>query len=538
VIKTRFSWLWLLLVSATVFEAQTYAQLPEAPAAASSAAPAIATPDGKNAGPGVAFASVEGHGPGESSSADSGDAALPAEPAPASDDSVSLGVDSSSVPPESYHWRGLFWQSLEFTGAEDTYRLTTDPYMRHLIADEPFWHNYIASLEQWNMHRWNDGDDFLVDYIGHPMQGGVSGFIEIQNSPRQKYLRISGSRDYWDSKLHALMWSTVFSTQQKIGPLGEAGLGNAGGYTYPLHCPYPCKGYEPGVTKYTNNTGWTDFITTPAIGTLWTVLEDFLDREVSDPIAARLPGKVAGKIVRGSLNPTRAMANFMRGKNPWYRDWQHTPEMASGLPRLPQDGSAARSESGGYVSPRFELFPHLDAISLPVNTATCTGCRQMLYGPGVGFSAGLTHWVDFDSDVNIHSDASPLPSDRAGGNMVMGTFGFRSGLKTKRFALRASIRPGFLSYSKAYESSPTKADPTPSAGRVTHFVTALAVSTDLELSSHLGVRFVVSNVPVRYRLARLGPERPGKPPYLNWLSREIFATNENWATQSGLVLRF
>jgi hypothetical protein len=213
------------------------------------------------------------------------------------------------------------------------------------------------------------------------------------------------------------------------------------------------------------------------------------------------------------------------------------PALEGTLPRLPRDGSA-QADAGGYVSPRFELFPHLDAISLPVNTATCTGCRQMLYGPGVGFSAGLTHWVDFDSDINIHSDASPLPSDRAGGNMVMGTFGLRSGLKTRRFALRASIRPGFLSYDKAYESSPTKTGPTPSVGRVTHFVTALAISTDLELSSHLGVRFVVANVPVRYREPQLLPVRPGQPPYLTWLSREIFATNENWATQSGLVLRF
>jgi hypothetical protein len=30
----------------------------------------------------------------------------------------------------------------------------------------------------------------------------------------------------------------------------------------------------------------------------------------------------------------------------------------------------------------------------------------------------------------------------------------------------------------------------------------------------------------------------GKPPYLNWLSHEIFATNENWGFQTGLVMRF
>jgi len=92
--------------------------------------------------------------------------------------------------------KGLLWQSLAFTGVEDGFRLATDHYMRHLVADGPFWHNYFASLGQWHMDRWSDGDDFLVDDIGHPMQGAVSAFIEIQNSPSQRVLRLSNSKAY------------------------------------------------------------------------------------------------------------------------------------------------------------------------------------------------------------------------------------------------------------------------------------------------------------------------------------------------------
>jgi hypothetical protein len=185
------------------------------------------------------------------------------------------------------------------------------------------------------------------------------------------------------------------------------------------------------------------------------------------------------------------------------------------------------------------MFPHLDAISLPVNTPTChTACRRMLYGPGIGFSSRITHFVDFDSDVSMHSDASPLASDRAGGSVTIGTFGFRSGIRTERFALRASIRPGFLSYDKAFESSPVKKQPAPNVGRITHFTTALAVSTDLNLGRHVAARFVVLNMPVRYREAQTRAPGVGKPPYFNWLSHEIFATNENWGYQTGLVMRF
>lgn len=524
------------MFSITTLKAQSDSSLPDAPAATPVAAQAadIAFNNTQDSSSSLAWNFLPGPGDTSSPDADTPGQQGSQGAAPDAQGPRRRWVYSGQAPAGPYNWRAMLRQSLFFTGAEDFYRLNTDPFMRHLIADGPYWRNYMDSLGQWNMRRWNDGDDFLVDFIGHPMQGAVSGFIEIQNSPRQRYLRVSGSRDYWNSRLHALMWSTAFSTQQKIGPLGEAALGSAGGYTYTLHCPFPCTTYVPGKTKYTNNTGWTDFITTPVIGTLWTVLEDFLDREVSDPIAAHMP-RIPGNIVRGSLNPTRTMANFMRGKKPWYRDWQNMPEMSAALPPLPSSGS----DSGRYIPPRFELFPHLDAISLPVNTASCTRCRQTLYGPGIGFSAGLTRYVDFDSDVNIHSNASPVASDRAGGSIVMGTFGLRSGWRTERFAIRAAIRPGFLSYDKALEASPTTTDPTPPVGRITHFTTALAISADGEISRHLGVRFVVDNTPVRYREPNLRkPAGVGAAPYFNWLSHEIFLTNENWGYQTGMVLRF
>jgi len=538
---TRFSCLCLLSLPGLCLPAQTKTVLPDSPDTVLSRSSSTSTYEagGREISPETAAGITDSSVPSALYAAPEGFSSSATEWLDEPDSTKGV-VHPAQMRAERYPYGKLMWQSLEFTGAEDLYRLSTDPYMRHLIADGPYWHNYIESMKQWNMRRWNDGDDFLVDYIGHPMQGAVSGFIEIQNSPRDKYLRLSNSSEYWRSRFHAMLWATVFSTQQKIGPLGEAALGSAGGWTYPLHCPAPCKRYVPGVTKYTNNTGWTDFITTPTIGTLWTVFEDFLDKEVSDRLEDHLPGVLPAKIIRGSLNPTRTMANFIRGKNPWYRDYRHRPDMVGSAAPLPSAGSAAQfsGESTTGNGARFELFPHLDAISLPVNTATCQACRHMLYGPGIGFSSRLTHFVDFDSDVSMHSDASPLPSDRAGGSVTIGTFGFRSGLRTERFALRASVRPGFLSYDKAFESSPVKGKPAPDVGRITHFTTALAVSTDLNLGRHAAVRFVALNMPVRYREAKERAPGIGKPPYLNWLSHQVFATNENWGFQTGMVLRF
>ncbi|MGC2163212.1 MAG: hypothetical protein WA634_14970 [Silvibacterium sp.] len=436
----------------------------------------------------------------------------------------------NSQAPQGYHWKGLLWQSLAFISIEDGFRLATDPYVRHLVAGNPYWHDYGISMLHWNMNRWSDGDDFLVDDIGHPMQGAVSSFIEIQNSPRARMLQISNTKAYWKSRFVAMLWATVYSTQQKIGPLGEAAIGNAGGYTYPFNCPEPCTNH-PDV-KYGTNTGWTDFIMTPAGGTVWVIGEDAIDRFISGRLEEAYPNRLFPKIVRGSLNPTRTMANVLRGKNPWYRDFQHPDEIDSGGVHFERSDADVIQHL-----PRYEIFPHFNAISLPVNTATCTQCRRWTDGSGAGFSARLTRWVDFDSDVDYQPDASPLPSNRAGGDALIGTFGFRAGIATPNYALKVSIRPGFVSYSHAYLAIPSQSDPVPAIGRVTHFASSLAINGDYGITRHFAIRGVFGNTPVRY-LSFISPPGIGKPPRLNWLSHEYFGTQENWAYQMGPVLRF
>jgi hypothetical protein len=430
---------------------------------------------------------------------------------------------------EGYHWKGLLWQSLGFIAVENTFRLFTDDYMRHLLAGGPYWRNYAISMQHWDMNRWSDGDDFLVDDIGHPMQGAVSSFIEIQNSPRASRLEFSNTREYWKSRFVGMLWATVYSTQQKIGPLGEAAIGNAGGFTYPFGCPDPCK--NPNAT-YGTNTGWTDFIMTPAGGMVWGVGEDMIDRYISDRVQAAHPDALFPKILRGSLNPTRTMANALRGKTPWYRDFQHTDMLESGGVHVERSDSDAIQHL-----PRYGIFPHFSAISLPVNTTTCYQCRKWTNGAGVDFSMRLERWVDFDSDIDHQPNVSPVPSNRAGGNALIGTFGFRFGIATPNYALKASVRPGFVSYDRAYLAIPSASDPVPPIGRVTHFAASLAINGDYGFTRHLAIRGVFGNTAVRY-LDYVSPPGIGHPPRLNYLSHEFFLTNENWAYQLGPVLRF
>lgn len=456
---------------------------------------------------------------------------------------------SSSEQPERYHWRGLFLQSLTFLAFEDTVRMVSDGTMRSVIATKPYWHDYLASMQQFNMRRWNDGDAFIVNYIGHGMHGAIASYIEIQNSPHDRSLRIGASRAYWKSRFVAMLWSTVYSTQSEIGPLGEAAIGNEGGYTYPLGCKSPCPSYKPG-DKYTNNTGWVDFIITPTVGTLWVVVEDTVDRVISDRVQNGRPDAVFPKILRGGLNPSRTVANALRFKKPWYRDFQHSDVVNPPTVHFVRSDEEERTIRNLL---RFEIFPHFNALSLPVNSEQCAPCRHITTGAGIGFSYRLFRWLDLDSDVNYQPEASPLPTDRAGGSIISGTFGFRSGIQTKNYALKASIRPGFVSYDHAYmippngytimlDGPPAYPDTPPvppELGRITHFATALSINADYGLTRHFALRASFGNTPVRYKTNYLDrPPGRGAPPYLYFISPNVFATNENWTYQLGPVLRF
>ena len=143
-----------------------------------------------------------------------------------------LAVDSGTddyAKSEHYHWGGLLAQSLFFNVIENGFRAASDDLIRNLLANKPFWHDYAASLRQFNMRRWNDGDDFLVNYTGHPMQGAVSGFIEIQNDPRGRELRSAqtvntgrvDSRHSYGPRFTAPIQRSVLWEKQALAMRGE-----------------------------------------------------------------------------------------------------------------------------------------------------------------------------------------------------------------------------------------------------------------------------------------------------------------------------
>jgi hypothetical protein len=202
----------------------------------------------------------------------------------------------------SFDWNTAFRQSMIFLGIQHAFRLATEQGTQAELKG-PFFKDYFKTIG--SLRGWGDGDEFLVNYIGHPMMGSVSGFIQVQNDPKGVREEVSLSMRYWRSRLKAFGWSFAYSTQFELGLFSEASLGNIG-----MRPNYKTK----------HPMAYVDLVVTPVVGTGWLVGEDMLDRYLIRRLEDKVSNRMARLLIRGFLNPTRSFANLIRGQKPWYRD--------------------------------------------------------------------------------------------------------------------------------------------------------------------------------------------------------------------------
>jgi len=414
--------------------------------------------------------------------------------------------------------------------------MASDDQIRYLVAKKPFWHDYAASMRQFNMRRWNDGDNFLVNYVGHPMQGAVAAYIEIQNSPTDRELEISATHAYWMSRFRGFLWATAYSTHSEISPLGEAGIGNEGGWTYPVggKCHRPCPEWNPH-WHYTNNTGWVDFIITPTVGMLWVLAEDTLDRYVSDRVQGMDQNRIFPKILRGSINPSRTFANAMRLKKPWYRDFQHderAERYRSGIHMLRGDDETPRLQR-----PRFSIAGHFR--SMPLGTYTNSCCFS---GHGGGFEADyyITPWLAASFALDQQQGLSDKNATQDGTALFTG-FGIRLVHDRPHNTFSVAIRPGMVLDSvviPAHVQVPTGNYVAEKSYGMYHTAATVLFANDYKITRNLAIRSSIGATVVRYPTPVKDPPWVGKVPYLSWLSPNNYTNHTTWIWQGGPVLRF
>lgn len=194
-----------------------------------------------------------------------------------------------------FDWRPATEQALLFLAVQHGYALTQPKTRRDLSG--PFFGDYFRSVK--SLGKWADGGKFFTNYVAHPMQGSLLGFVYVQNDPRGKSARFGRGGAYWRSRLKAVAWSAAWSTQFEIGPVSQASIGNVG-----LH----------------GKQTWIDLVVTPLGGAVWLVAEDALDRFAVRAVESRTDNILLKIAARMLLNPTRTGANLLRFKKPWHRD--------------------------------------------------------------------------------------------------------------------------------------------------------------------------------------------------------------------------
>jgi hypothetical protein len=264
------------------------------------------------------------------------------------------------------HWKPMLLESAIYNAFENGGNLYTGYWYRRETMHGHWWQRYIASAAQWRWDRWNDDNPALDDYVAHPMMGAITNSIWIQNDPKGMTLQFQNSRQYWHSRLRALAWSTFYSFEWKLGPLGEASIGHNGDHYF----------YDKGVL--TNETGWVELVTTPVGGFGWTVAEDYLDKHVITKLEDKSHNPIL-LTMANFLTPARGFANILRFRPPWYRDSRTVK--ASGFWSAEGEGvSASTAEAMRWASkhPESGAEKYLEEVAPAAKTSAPTDWR----GPG------------------------------------------------------------------------------------------------------------------------------------------------------------
>jgi len=268
-------------------------------------------------------------------------------------------VESSSLPnsaaffavapapqrPTGVDWKKLLATSFTFLTAEHTFRVATEPSTR-IAHHQPWVPGYADALA--NLHGWGDGDAFLINYVGHPMQGAVSGYLWTLNDTRYRNVEFGRNPDYWKSRIRAGAFAWAYSEQMEIGPISEATIGN--------------------VQAFFPQQGFVDHVVTPAIGLGWMIAEDALDKYLVRLVERKTKNRYLRIVVRGAANPSRSLANAMSGQWPWARP-RDRGETIVLQPRKPSR-ETEEAKRNLRVAP-FEFAPNAYVFAAP--SGTCAG---------------------------------------------------------------------------------------------------------------------------------------------------------------------
>jgi hypothetical protein len=194
-------------------------------------------------------------------------------------------------------WKRLGASSITLLTIQNAYRYATEEGTRDAFSN-PFWSGYIKAVG--SLHGWSDGDPYLVNYVAHPVQGAVTGFMWQHNDRAYRDAVFGKNTKYWKARLRGMAFTYVYSVQFEIGLFSEASIGQ-------IQALYPAYGF-------------VDHAVTPTIGTGWAIAEDAIDRFIIESIEVHVANPWVRLASRIAMNPLRSMSNVMNYERPQHRD--------------------------------------------------------------------------------------------------------------------------------------------------------------------------------------------------------------------------
>jgi hypothetical protein len=236
-------------------------------------------------------------------------------------DSAGTTIAPEPAKQEGFHWGRALTESFTFLIIEQAYVVHTDfnwVVSENGIPFNHYWRDYNQSLTTWWHAGWSAGENPLYNYVGHPIQGALTSYIQIQNDPKSAPLEFANTKAYWKSRLKATLWNAVYSTQWSIGPLSEMTVEKYGSKDRP---PWNANGSYPCDTKTCYwGVGKVNLVMTPVGGFGWMLAEEAMDKKITEQLVeSHTQNRLLIDAVRSSLNPIRGGANILHGKRPWYR---------------------------------------------------------------------------------------------------------------------------------------------------------------------------------------------------------------------------
>jgi hypothetical protein len=379
---------------------------------------------------------------------------------------------------QGFHWRRALTESVTFLVIEQAYVVHTDfnwVVSENGVPFNHFWRDYTQSLSEWVHSGWNDGDPNWFGYVGHPIQGALTGFIQIQNDPQGEKLEFSKTKAYWWSRFKAALWNTAYSTQWNLGPLSEVTVEK---YGTKDRAPWNYNGTYPCSRHCLTGVGQIDIVMTPLGGTGWLVGEDFLDKKIVRRVEGATQNRLLIDTARCALNPIRGAANILHGKHPWYRASRDAQGMS-----LFSDQKTAVSTS---ETPKAQVPNHGD-VFFGYSHMGAAHCQAIFSGATIvcdPLSAKTSNLIGWNASVEkkylrYFGAVADFSGQYGGVSQSNFLFGLRGGASIGRFRPFAQALVGAV-HAQENGSAASKSD--------TSFAEALGVGVDFRLMRLLSWR--------------------------------------------------